>query len=151
MEFRIRPYRPSDFEALFQIDQACFPPGISYPRSELRHFIRQRGSCTWVAEAGDETIGFLIACLEPENAVHLVTIDVVALWRRKGMGGALMDVAEEWARELRVLLIYLETAEDNLSAHEFYKARGYSKVEKVDRYYSNGAAAWVMAKSLKIG
>ena len=151
MEFRVRHYRPSDFETLFLIDQACFPPGIAYPRSELRHFLRLRGSCTWVAESGDETIGFLIACLEPKDAVHIVTIDVVAAWRRKGIGAALMDGAEDWARKQRAALIYLETSEDNLAAHEFYKARSYSKFEKIDHYYSDGTAAWVMAKSLKIG
>ena len=147
----IRNYHPSDFHTLYKIDQTCFPPGIAYPESELMHFITQRNSRTWVAEAGEDIIGFLIACLEPQELAHIVTIDVVASSRRKGVGRALMDAAEGWAAAERVRVLYLETAEDNVLAQRFYKARGYSKVDKVDGYYSNGAAAWVMAKTLNEG
>lgn len=145
---RIRNYRPSDLQTLFEIDQACFPPGIAYPKNELRNFIAQRGSRTWVAEAGKETIGFLIACRESEESAHVVTIDVVESSRRKGVGAALMDAAEGWAGKMRVEFLYLETAEDNLVAQRFYQARGYFKVERVEGYYADGGAAWVMAKRL---
>jgi ribosomal-protein-alanine N-acetyltransferase len=145
---RIRNYRPSDLRTLYKIDQACFPPGIAYPISELVHFITQRGSRTWVAEAGDDIIGFLIAILEEDETAHIVTIDVVASARRKGVGRALMDAAESWAGTKRVKILYLETAEDNIIAQRFYQARGYLQVERVEEYYSNGGAAWVMAKTL---
>ena len=59
-----------------------------------------------------------------------------------------MNVAEKWARKAKLQIIYLETAEDNLAAQSFYEARGYRKVELVDRYYSDGQAAWVMVKNL---
>jgi len=45
-------------------------------------------------------------------------------------------------------LIYLETAEDNAPAQAFYAGRGYEKLRMIDRYYSNGRAAWVMVKWL---
>jgi ribosomal protein S18 acetylase RimI-like enzyme len=145
---RIRNYRPSDLHTLYKIDQICFPPGIAYPMSELVHFITQRGSRTWVAEAGDGIIGFLIATLEAKDTAHIVTIDVVATSRRKGVGRALMDAAENWAGKKRVKVLYLETAEDNFIAQRFYQARGYLQVERIDGYYSTGGAAWVMAKTL---
>ena len=112
------------------------------------HFITERRSRTWVAEAGEDIIGFLIASLEAEDTAHFVTIDVVASSRRKGVGRALMEAAEGWAKEKRVKILYLETAEDNLIAQRFYQARGYLQVERIDGYYSNGGAAWVMAKRL---
>ncbi|MBI4164773.1 MAG: GNAT family N-acetyltransferase [Acidobacteria bacterium] len=145
---RIRNYRPADLQTLYKIDQVCFPPGIAYPKSELMRFITERNSRTWVAESGDDIIGFLIASLEAEDTAHIVTIDVVASSRRKGVGKALMGAAEDWAREQRATVLYLETAEGNIAAQRFYRARGYLKVEKVVGYYSNGAAAWVMAKRL---
>lgn len=145
---RIRNYRPTDLQVLYQIDQVCFPPGIAYPKHELTEFISMHGSRTWVAESGDDPIGFLIAYPESQNAIHIVTIDVVASARRKGTGRALMDAAENWARTQKANVIYLETADDNLIAQRFYEARGYFRVEKVEGYYSNGQAAWVMAKRL---
>jgi hypothetical protein len=46
----IRDFKTSDFEALWRIDQTCFPPGISYSRAELRLYLRRRASFTLVAE-----------------------------------------------------------------------------------------------------
>ena len=48
-DFKIRDFRATDFEALWRIDQTCFPPGISYSRTELRIYMRRRASFTLVA------------------------------------------------------------------------------------------------------
>jgi ribosomal-protein-alanine N-acetyltransferase len=145
----LRAFRSEDLETLYQIDQACFAPGISYPREELNGFISQRQSRTWVAEESGEIVGFLIAERLAENVAHLVTIDVVDRWRRRRVGSLLMDAAEHWAREQELLFVYLETAENNTAAKHFYEARGYRKVDRVLSYYADGASAWVMLKWLK--
>ncbi len=144
----LRPFQASDLETLVKIDRACFPPGISYSREELAGFIGQPNSETWVGEEGGEIVGFLISDRQPLRVAHIITIDVVARWRRQGVGKALMDAAEDWARRERLRLIYLETAEDNLAAQEFYRAQGYATVERLEGYYPNGRAAWVMVKRL---
>ncbi len=95
-----------------------------------------------------EIVAFLILGREAQQVGHIVTIDVVAGARRKGVGRMLMDVAEGWARGEGFKMLYLETAEDNLVAQRFYEARDYFKLEKIDGYYHDGAAAWVMAKRL---
>jgi ribosomal-protein-alanine N-acetyltransferase len=145
----IRAYRPSDLQTLYEIDQACFPPGVSYSKSEISRFIARRGSQAWIAEAANEILGFLIAGRESKEAGHIVTVDVVAGWRRRGVGCALMDAAENWALEQGLQILYLETAEDNVAAQRFYEARDYVRLERIERYYADGAAAWVMAKTMK--
>ena len=145
----LRPFRSDDLETLYKIDQACFAPGISYPREELSRFIYQRGSSTWVAEESEGIAGFLIAERQAQKVAHIVTIDVVDRWRRRGVGRLLMDAAELWAREQKLLLVYLETAVNNTAAQAFYGARGYRKVDSVANYYSDGTSAWVMLKWLK--
>jgi ribosomal-protein-alanine N-acetyltransferase len=146
---RLRAFRADDLETLYKIDQACFPPGIAYPREELSGFISQRRSRTWVAEESGETIGFLIAERQPQKVAHIVTIDVVDRWRRRRVGTLLMDAAELWAREQKLLFVYLETEENNTAAQRFYEGRGYRKVDRVENYYPNGTSAWVMLKWLK--
>ena len=146
---QLRPYRASDLDTLFEIDQACFPPGIAYPRRELEAFITHRRSMTWVAEADKETAGFLVARHEPGAAGHIITIDVVASWRRRGVGNALMDAAESWAAAQGLELLYLETGLDNEAAQTFYRRRGYEKVRLIEHYYADGTAAWIMVKRLK--
>jgi ribosomal-protein-alanine N-acetyltransferase len=145
---RLRSFRPADLQTLYEIDQACFAPGISYTREELAAFIGRRGSQTWVAEEAGEIVGFVIAQREPRKILHLVTIDVLKAWRRRGVGSLLMEAAEQWARDQKLRMIGLETAWDNLPAQRFYRLRGYRKVSEIERYYSDGSAAWVMVKEL---
>jgi ribosomal-protein-alanine N-acetyltransferase len=146
---RLRPFQPYDVQTLYEIDQACFPPGVSYSREELARFVGRRNAKTWVAQEGETVIGFLVGNRAPGQVWHIVTIDVREPWRRQGVGTALMDAAEDWAAAQDLRLIYLETAENNVAAQTFYVARGYEKVEKVDHYYANGTAAWIMVKRLK--
>jgi len=145
----IRDFQPSDLPVLSKIDQACFPPDVSYTKEELAAYIAHRSARTWVAEEAGSIIGFLVATREPARIGHIITIDVVEGSRGRGVGRGLMNAAENWARRARLQIIYLETAEDNLAAQTFYERRGYRKVDKVDRYYNNGQSAWVMVKHMK--
>lgn len=146
---RLRPFRSDDLPTLYEIDQACFIPGISYTWEELSGFIGHRRSQTWVAESDDAIAGFLIAQREPRKILHIVTIDVVAASRRHGVGSLLMDAAEKWASDNGLRIIGLETAENNLAAQKFYEKRGYVKVDEIEEYYGDGTTAWVMVKVLK--
>jgi [ribosomal protein S18]-alanine N-acetyltransferase len=148
LQVTLRFYRPSDLDTLYRIDQSCFPPGISYSRRELRQYVEHRDARTWVAEAGGRMVGFLVANRLPTGVVHIVTIDVVKEWRRQRVGTALMDAVEQWARTEGLWSVILETAVDNLSAQAFYERRDYRRLERLDNYYTNGAAAWRMAKRL---
>jgi len=102
-----------------------------------------------VAEDEGSIVGFVVANREPARVGHIITIDVLEVSRGQGTGTGLMGEAEDWARKGGLQLIYLEAAEDNVAALSFYEGRGYRKVDKVERYYNNGQAAWVMVKSLK--
>lgn len=145
----LRFFRPDDLEVLYQIDQECFEPGVSYSHEELAAFIVHQDSKTWVATVGKEIVGFLIANRRPRPGGHVITVDVVERWRRCGVATQLMNAAEGWGRLQKLQFIRLETAEDNSAALAFYEKRGYVKVRRVPRYYSNGAAAWVMVKALE--
>lgn len=48
--FTLRDYRACDFERLWQIDQICFPEGISYTQMELSGFITRRNATTLIAD-----------------------------------------------------------------------------------------------------
>ncbi|MGH9378838.1 MAG: GNAT family N-acetyltransferase [Terriglobia bacterium] len=142
----LRDYRSADLETLHAIDTTCFPPGVSYTLEDLKAFITHRKSKTWVAGEGVKIAGFLVAHETPAAEVHIVTIDVTAEARRRGVGTLLIDAAEEWARARDCKYVSLETAEDNRAAQAFYQRRGYEKTGIIENYYENGASAWVMAK-----
>lgn len=143
---RLRPYRALDLDRLYEIDQACFPPGISYSKRELRRFVRHSQSRTWVAEEGGQIVGFAMANEEPRGVSHVITLDVDQAHRRAGVGTALMEAAEDWARSKGIQLMYLETGEENHAAQDFYFQRGYVKVDEIADYYAPGKSAWLMLK-----
>jgi ribosomal protein S18 acetylase RimI-like enzyme len=143
---RLRPFRADDLPTLYAIDQACFAPDISYTREEMAAFTGHRNSRTWVAEEAGQIAGFLIASRERRKVLHIVTIDVLPAWRRRGVGSLLMEAAERWAGDHGLSLIALETAQDNIAAQKFYSARGYRKVGEIARYYADGTTAWVLVK-----
>jgi len=145
--FAIRDFTPEDFETLWQVDQQCFPPGISYSQQELKGYMRRKGSFTLVAVGPHEAIaGFIVASGGPTG--HIITIDVIAAARRSGVGSLLLQAAEERLEVAGSRAVGLETAVDNLAALSFYKRHGYSVVRTWPRYYSNGVDALVMRKEL---
>ena len=56
MPLTVRDFQPSDFDTLWRLDQECFAPGISYSRTELKVYMRRRGSFTLVAEDGPAAV-----------------------------------------------------------------------------------------------
>jgi ribosomal-protein-alanine N-acetyltransferase len=170
--FTIRDFQATDFEALWRIDQDCFPAGISYSRTELKVYMRRRGSFTLVAAEATQTAsatvpdlgkggkdfspglsanpsiaGFIVAEADQASG-HIITIDVVAAARRSGVGSLLLRSAEDRLRSARCRSVELEAAVDNVSALSFYKRHGYSVIKTFPRYYSNGLDALVLQKDL---
>jgi ribosomal-protein-alanine N-acetyltransferase len=149
---QLRPFQVSDLKDAYQLDQVCFPPGIAYSRSELGAYVRMRGARAWVAELAErgETnlAGFVIVCRDRGGQGHVITIDVAPAWRRRAVGTLLIDAAEDWLRQQGGESVYLETAEENTSAQAFYLKRGYAKLRRLEDYYADGSAAWLMAKNL---
>lgn len=145
--FTILDFRPTDFDTLWRIDQTCFPRGISYSQSELKLYMRRRGSFTLVAK-DDEKVGGFIVAEASRGAGHIITIDVIAAARRSGVGSLLLSRAEERLSANQCRSVELETAVDNVSALSFYKRHGYSVIKTFPRYYSNGVDALVLQKPL---
>jgi ribosomal-protein-alanine N-acetyltransferase len=161
LDFKIREFRRSDFLRLWEIDQKCFPPGISYSQLELLSYMRRPRSFTLVAEqpgeAADgnsgqstagETVGFIVAEAGRKQTGHIITIDVLDEARRSGLGSRLIAAAEERLRDQGCEAIFLETAVDNASALAFYKRHHYFLVKTIPRYYSTGVDAFVLKKDL---
>jgi len=159
-EFKIRGFRRSDFNTLWEIDQKCFPRGISYSQFELLTYIRRPRAFTlvaervpgddpeaWAAADGSNTMGFIVAEAGRQTG-HIITIDVLEEARRSGLGSRLLAAAEDRLRELGCRMVVLETAVDNAPALAFYKRHEYFLVKTEPRYYSNGTDAFVLKKDL---
>jgi ribosomal protein S18 acetylase RimI-like enzyme len=147
VSFLIRQFEKTDFDTLWQIDQACFDPKLAYSRPELAFYMRRPGSFCSVAEGDSAILGFIVAESRRKSG-HIITIDVVAKARRAGVGSALLLAAEEKLIRVGALAVALETPVNNEAAIRFYKAKGYFVEKTVAGYYSGQLDALVMTKEL---
>ncbi|MFL6301214.1 MAG: GNAT family N-acetyltransferase [Terriglobales bacterium] len=160
----IRTASEAEFEQLWQIDQSCFLPGIAYSREELQWYMRRPQAFTVVSEREGQVAGFVLADIAKvrrkappakkltapaaESVGHVITIDVVARWRRAGIGSELLASAEKRLKEAGCRTVLLETGVDNDSAIRFYKKHGYSVLRTIPRYYMGQLDAFMMGKKL---
>ncbi|MBZ5698976.1 MAG: GNAT family N-acetyltransferase [Acidobacteriia bacterium] len=146
-EITLRLYRPSDFEMLYRIDQACFPRGIAYGRDELKSYLRCDGSHCLLAVVGNEVAGFILTGRSGKLG-HIVTLDVLEAHRRQRVGSSLLRAAEQEAASHGVKRMYLETATDNKPEIALWEHHGYRKSGTVKNYYGRGLDAFEMYKPL---
>lgn len=148
----IREARAEDFAELYALDQACFAPGISWSKAELRYFLKYPKNFALVAEAeAGEIAGFAIAgTLRRQGALlgRLITIDIRPEMRRQGVGGALLGAAEERLRAAGATALVLEVAVDNESAQAFYERHGFQRTGRIRGYYLGRIDALTMEKAL---
>lgn len=149
----LRAVEASDLEALYRLDQQCFPPGIAYSRADLRGFLGQAQSFGFAANRADGTLlGFILAETRRVGGSlvgHIITIDVAAEARREGLGAVLMRKVEDRVRLAGVSTVRLEVSEDNLGAQNFYRLLEYQPLGRIRGYYLGRIDAIVMQKSLQ--
>lgn len=166
----MRPARIDDLDRLAEIDAACFPVGIAYPRNYLRDLLCAPTAVTRVAMlptlTDDPTAGNPIAADAADNANttivgfavlemrrraltvvgELVTIDVLASARRMGVGQLLHASMERAVRYRNGRRIRLQVSVENDAAIRFYEKLGYRKRGRIPRYYLGKVDAWWMEK-----
>jgi [ribosomal protein S18]-alanine N-acetyltransferase len=141
----LRPYDPRDFSALFRLDQACFPAGISYSKTSLRYFLSLRSADCLVAMEDAHIAGFILTEENPPLA-HVITLDVAEKFRRRGIGSALLAESERNLALRGVRTILLETATDNDVGVAFWQRHSYRIEATLKRYYLGRLDAYEMRK-----
>ncbi len=81
---------------------------------------------------------------------HIVTIDVLEIYRRKGVASALLRYVESKMSRQGIQEVWLETATNNESAIAFWKKHGYRSRGLLPDYYPNRLDAYSMSKTLSL-
>jgi ribosomal-protein-alanine N-acetyltransferase len=152
----LRPYQPSDFDALVAMDQECFSKTIAYGRREMKAYLQAEGSHCIVADvsaeqtqvhAAETIAGFILTERDAEFA-HIITLDVLETFRRHSIGSLLLQAAEQEAASRGASTMYLETATTNKAAIALWKKHGYVENGTIENYYGRGQHAFEMQKRL---
>jgi [ribosomal protein S18]-alanine N-acetyltransferase len=145
----LRAYEPGNFEALYKLDQSCFPRGIAYSKTTLRYFLSLASAQCLLAVEDEDVAGFISSELDGPLA-HIITLDVAAAHRRSGVGSLLLNAAEKALSAQGVRTVFLETAVDNHAAVNFWSRHGYIKEGILKRYYLNRIDGYEMRKTLPV-
>jgi len=138
----VRKAHPSDAAALVELARAVGAEpqgwlitdggwrGISEERRYLRAVRRHSDAAVLVAEGPEGLVGRLSIARDPHPAsrhVADVGLMVAQSHRRRGIGRALMQAAEEWAREAGVRKLELHVFPHNAAAIALYESLGYER------------------------
>ena len=152
----IREYRADDLEAAYRLDQSCFEEGISYTRGQIRAFLAREGAIALVVDSDespesnlDGLDAFAIGHVAGRRG-HVVTIDIAASARRRGLGRRVFDellgrMARAGARDVR-----LEVDTRNANAIRFYERMGFKATRKLPDYYGWGLDGIRMTRKLSV-
>jgi ribosomal protein S18 acetylase RimI-like enzyme len=143
---RIRPYEPGDFEALFQIDQICFPADIAFSQVEMFYYLNHPKSIAWVAEEPGSILGFILARIDNRSRAHILTLDVVPESRKCKIGTSLMSKLHQGLEERQIGVSILEVGVGNIPAQRLYEKLCYEYAGTLAGYYRGREDAYRMIR-----
>jgi ribosomal-protein-alanine N-acetyltransferase len=126
----------NEINAIFEIEQKCFPGKVGYSKRQLEHLILNANSDCLVEKQEGVIRAFLIVTYRQGSLTcNIETIDVDPAFKNKGIGLELLNAAEIDMRRRGMRLSQLEVSEGNEAALKLYSKAGYKFKEKIAGYY----------------
>ena len=149
--FAITPLEFSDLDAVFVLDQACFPGDVAFPRHLFAFLLKSPDCLGLCVKDRGKLAGFIIVQAINFQKAQLVTLDIDPHYRRRGIGASLLKSAHTFLKERGFQTILLEVAVNNEHAQKLYHKVGYEYIRTKKRYYPDGSDALQMKKTLYEG
>lgn len=150
----IRPYRPSDLDALKEITAVCFE-GVSIDRNienrfgpvggrdwrwrKLRHIDADvegpNAEGVFVWQEGETVAGYVTTRLDPDSKIGWIpNIAVRPQFQGSGIGRRLLEAGIEHMRRAGMECAKIETLEQNAVGSRFYPSLGFEEVARQIHY-----------------
>ncbi len=143
-EGRVRRATKKDLPSVYRIEVEAFGSDAWHPLA-LGFFLYLDKAVFLVYDDRDVK-GYAIGVVEKTGRGHVLNIAVKPGYRRRGIGGVLLESLEEELEKLGAREFYLEVRRDNTGAIAFYEKKGYKGVGVIEKYYSDGCDAVIMWK-----
>lgn len=146
MSIRITRFRLRHLPRILEIESEVFPED-AYPREMFLELYTDCGDLFFVAHSGGRVAGYSVTCAWKRKA-ELVSIGVDRGSRGQGIGSALLGRTIVRLRDRGTPRLELAVRAANGDAIAFYRRRGFEVMERIRRYYEDGADALRMTLSL---
>jgi ribosomal-protein-alanine N-acetyltransferase len=126
----------NEIDAIFEIEQKCFPGKVGYSKRQLEHLILNANSDCLVEKQDGVIRAFLIVTYRQGSfTCNIETIDVDPAFKNRGIGLKLLKAAEIDMKRRGMRWSQLEVSEGNEAALKLYKNAGYTFKERIEGYY----------------
>jgi RimJ/RimL family protein N-acetyltransferase len=131
----VRPARPDDADGILRVFETVAaerrhiltepPIDRERRRKQFLESVQSEDAYVFVAEAKGEVVGDLAAFRRSSTGPVTIGMAVLASWRGRGVGTALMQACVDWAREARAHKLSLEVFPWNEAAIALYRKFGF--------------------------
>lgn len=134
MSATVRAAEESDAERIAALSgQLGYPVAAEAVLKRLRAIQQRPDHAVFVAEMGGQVVGWVhvygVATLESPPHAEIGGLVVDEAQRGRGVGRALMERAESWARSMGLETVRLRSNVVRAEAHAFYEHIGYAQVK----------------------
>jgi ribosomal-protein-alanine N-acetyltransferase len=154
--FKLRKFALEDLQSVMHINRVCLPE--NYMDFFFIELYRKYPETFIVAEENGEVVGYIMCRIESGlsnfgfsgliKKGHIVSVAVLAEFRRKGIGEALITEAVKAMQLYSAKQCFLEVRVTNEAAINAYKKLGFQVARMVRNYYADGEDAYVMTIKL---
>lgn len=147
--YAVRPLTAKQLKEVLRLNIRCFKNGDNYTKHTFAYLLNESKTLSYraVTLAG-ETVGFIFVMINENGAAHLTTIGVAPEHRRRGLARMLLDHMESALRNRKIGTVVLEVRVGNADAQRLYREKGFTVVQRIAKYYSNGEDCFLMMKAL---
>jgi ribosomal-protein-alanine N-acetyltransferase len=125
-----------EIDAIFEIEQKCFPGKVGYSKRQIEHLILKANSDCLVEKRNGIIRAFLIVTYRQGSLIcNIETIDVDPAFKNRGIGLKLLKAAEIDMKRKGIRWSQLEVSEGNEAALKVYKNAGYTFKKRIEGYY----------------
>jgi len=147
--YKVRTLTRDHLQEVLRLNLRCFQNGENYTRHTFAYLFNAPNALSYRAVTPlDETVGFVFVMMNNNGSGHLTTIGVAPEHRRRRIGEMLLVHAEDALKKREATTVVLEVRVSNTAAQEMYRAFGYAVVQRIENYYTNNEACYLMMKSL---
>ncbi len=147
--YSLKPLTIRNLNEVLQLNLRCFAKGENYTKHTFTYLLNDPKTLSYQAVTNMiEMVGFIVTMMNADGSAHITTVGVAPEHRRRNIAGMMLAHLERSLSSKGITTVVLEVRVGNTAAQNLYQRAGYSSVQRMSRYYSNGEDGYLMMKSL---
>lgn len=147
--YDVHPLIDADLEEVLRLNYRCFRNGENYTKHTFAYLLTQPNAlCYKIVTAERRIAGFLCVLVGSDGTGHITTIGVAPEHRRRGLAERLLNHLDGALRTRAISSAVLEVRVSNTTAQSLYQACGFTILQRLSNYYTDGEDGFLMVKAV---